>query len=271
MQNISVFIGFDHTQKDAYRTLAYSIREHAGTPEKVFIYPVDHRDLRAKGLFKRPWYVDGPTGNYRDAVDSRPFSTEFSHSRFLVPWLHNKVMHLDENPENRWVIFMDSDFLCLRPIENLVEYRSPEVLDDGLWVVKHNYQPDHILKMAGREQSPNTGGKKLWSSLMLFDMWNFDVDNLSPDVVNNSHGNDLHDFKWHADSDGDLMEIGSLTEGWNFIPGYSDIEKVEPHLLHFTEGLPLHKGYEDGPMAQLWLRYYAEMLSETSRRVGDGL
>ena len=78
-----VFIGFDERQVKAYEVCKQSILDSASGP--VDVYPLNHRDLRQKGLFWREWIVEATTGNLKDAIDGLPFSNQFSHTRFLVP------------------------------------------------------------------------------------------------------------------------------------------------------------------------------------------
>jgi len=68
-------------------------------------------------------------------------STEFTYSRFLVPYLCQY--------EGK-AIFMDCDMLCLGDIKELDEL---EMSQYALRVVKHNHQPTEKLKMDGKIQT----------------------------------------------------------------------------------------------------------------------
>ncbi|MEK9918228.1 MAG: hypothetical protein VW496_02440, partial [Pelagibacteraceae bacterium] len=77
-----IYIGYDEREKDAFEVLVYSIKEHASKP--ITIIPLKQDKLRAAGLYSRLHYVD-ENGQSWDSIDGRPFSTEFSFTRFLVP------------------------------------------------------------------------------------------------------------------------------------------------------------------------------------------
>ena len=91
--------------------------------------------------------------------------------------------------------------------------------------------------------------KKNWSSCMLFNLDHPELDTLTPDYVNTVDGGQLHQFKWLSSDDA----IGSLPKCYNQLIG-EETEKYigNPVFLHYTKGLPIHKGYENGPLAWLW-------------------
>ena len=268
-ENIHVFIGLDDGQVDAYRTCAYSIRTNSGP--NVKIHPLNHRDLRRVGLFKRPWLVD-ENGNWSDAVDARPFSTTFSHTRFLTPSYYD-YLGLNLIEDNRWAVFLDSDMICLEDFNKLVS--DAKATGRPLSVVKHNYMNGDSasgavderkrVKMDGRDQAQYNC--KLWSSLMVFDMWQFDYTDEDLDV-NKDDGRGLHTFDWYRQG---LDGIGSLPEAWNFIPDHSEKNTLTPKMIHYTEGLPLHYGYERCRYGEVFNQYYQGMLTEKARRINDGL
>ena len=66
-----------------------------------------------------------------------------------------------------------------------------------LLLVKFDWQPTEDTKMDNQKQLGYD--KKLWSSLMLFNMKHKDVKNLTSDKVNTMKGLDLHQFKWTSD------------------------------------------------------------------------
>lgn len=258
--NITVFIGYDATQRDAYRTCAHSIRTNSKEP--VAIYPLDHQILRKAGLFNRPWLTK-EDGSVIDIRDGLTFSTTFAFTRFLSP-AYFSYLGLNVDKNNRWLVFVDSDFVFMDDIRNLV--LEAEETGRPLSVVKHNYTPKSSTKFNGNDQSVyNT---KLWSSLMVFDMESFEWDERFD--ANNDTGRDLHTFDWIPAG---VDSLGSLYEGWNFIPDHSEA-KISPYnirAIHFTSGTPLHKGYEDTKYGGVWLSYYQGMLIETAKRVNDGL
>jgi len=256
-ENISVFIGYDSAQDSAYKTCAYSIRKHSG--HGVHIFPLNHKDLRSKGLFNRPWLTK-EDGIKVDVRDGRPFSTDFSHTRFLTPEYFD-YLGLNYDKENRWAIFVDSDFLFLSDVRQMIASlgKNPRPLS----VVKHEYRPKTSVKMDG---APQEGyNYKLWSSLMIFDMYQWDSDEHID--ANMSSGSDLHSFDWYPQG---VDNIGQIPESWNFIPNHSEKNTLTIDAIHYTEGLPVLKGYEDAPKTSLWWRYYQEMLLNEANSILKG-
>src|SRR5436190_8807133 len=104
---IRVFIGYDSRETVAFNVLSHSINVRASQP--VAIAPVMLSQLG--GVFRR---------------ESNPLqSTEFSFSRFLVPYLCGY---------EGWAVFIDCDMLVMDDIANLWKLR------DDRWavqVVKH--------------------------------------------------------------------------------------------------------------------------------------
>ena len=191
--------------------------------------------MRAKGLFSRPWTITAE-GQFIDNVDNKPFSTYFSHTRFLVPHL---ARTLGVGPQ---VLFMDSDMVCLSDLSTLLNTSSSSA---AVSVVKHDFKEEGI-KMDGQVQQ--SYHRKLWSAFMLFDVTNPYTRDLTPDVVNTKSGAFLHQFKWCPDN-----MIGSLPEGWNWIPSHSPRDEAI-HNIHYTRGSPEFPKYTDAPMADVWYR-----------------
>jgi hypothetical protein len=132
------------------------------------IEPLDERRLRHAGLYRREWtYEDG---QYYDTRDRKPFSTEFSFTRFLVPSLC------------QWrgvALFCDCDFLWRTDVAELFALHDPSF---AVQVVKHDHNPSETVKMEGQAQTRYL--RKNWSSLML---WNCDHPSnlmLTPHKVN---------------------------------------------------------------------------------------
>lgn len=251
--HLHVFIGYDEKQDIAYEVCAESIRSTASRP--VSIWKLDHRLLRELKLFEREWLTKGKTGTYEDIGDGRPFSTQFSHSRFCVPAL---AIHLGIPPSD-YVVFVDSDFVFLRDPYEMVE--GLDWKEHAVFVVKHDFNPPEGIKMDGQVQSPYE--KKLWSSLIVFNMNFFVVRELTPEKVNTMTGRDLHQFKWV----GDDSLIGELHRDWNYIPGNSKgfYGLWFPSAVHYTEGVPSMKGYEHTEYAACW-RYYERKVYERKLR-----
>lgn len=239
---IKIYIGHDSREAVASDVCAHSILRRTETP--VDIQYLKHRDLRKEGLFARPWIIDSETGNWRDLIDSRPFSTEFSHTRFLVPCL---MKH------KGWALFMDSDMIFLSDIKRLFS-----LCDDKFAVmcVKHQHKPNpNAIKMDGRQQLSYY--RKNWSSFVMFNCGHEANKYLTAERVNFMKGSDLHAFSWLEDS-----QIGELPITYNYISGVSPKLPPErsnmPDVIHYTEGGPWFEEYRDIPYGGLWTAEYED-------------
>lgn len=183
----------------------------------------------------RSWLVDADTGNWRDLQDGRPFSTEFSHTRFLVPELQKF---------KGWALFMDADMICHKhDISRLVNVRDNKY---AVMVVKHHHDPNQDgSKMDGRAQQKYY--RKNWSSFVLWNCSHPSNRNLTKEKVNFMPGRDLHAFSWLKDE-----EIGSLSYSYNYISGVSPILATNPYFIHYTEGGPWFDECKNVPYADLW-------------------
>lgn len=245
----NVFVGYDDREKEFYDLCQYTLK--TSSEFKVNVYPLNHLELRQKGYFTRPWQVDGITGQYIDLVDNKPFSTQFSHSRFLTP-LIAKEMGLKGK-----VMFVDLDFLFVDDVANLfgeIELRDRK----SIYVVKHEYTPNNSKKMDNKEQVKYD--KKLWSSLMVFDLEHLETEALTKNLINTADGRFLHQFKWLKDDN----SIGFINESWNYIPEHSDkrIHEGDISAIHFTEGAPFMKGYENCAMSEVYYDVKEEFIAE---------
>lgn len=228
METLVYCIGVDHREPDALAVTKYSARQYASKP--LPILELEHGDLRYRQLFDRPWRID-ESGGYWDERDGKPFSVQFSHSRFLTPLVAKESNYKD------WALFTDCDWLWLEDPYKILAEADPT---KTLMVVPHNFNPTNSVKMDGRPQA--TYNRKLWSALML---WNLKSPKLpTVEMVNNADGGYLHRFGWLDDSD-----IGYLSEEWHWVPNYSpttdaalaiaDANKTVPiSAVHFTYGPP---------------------------------
>lgn len=207
---LNVYIGYDSREPEAYEVLRASILKHATMA--VNIQKLDQRMLKHAGLYRRTWRAEG----YQkvDNIDNKPFSTEFSFSRFLVPALMQW---------EGWGLFLDCDQLLLTDIADILHEMDPT---KAVMVCKQNYDPVEGIKMDGMRQEKYF--RKNWSSVMLFNCGHPSNKLLTPDVVNGEPGSWLHGFGWLPDGD-----IGDMHHGWNWI---SKTTKVEPKNVHYTEG-----------------------------------
>jgi hypothetical protein len=170
-------------------------------------------------------------GQKFDSIDGKPFSTEFSFSRFLVPTL---------NQYKGRALFMDSDMFVRSDILEL--WDTCVEGDYPIWCVHHDYAPHDPEKMDGVIQTQY--GMKNWSSFMMFDCGHAGNANLSPWDVSNQTGNWLHTMKWLRREYGSTFafRIGKLNEEWNWLDGHSTFE-IEPKNVHFTTGGPWFDGW----------------------------
>lgn len=236
--DIKIFIGYDQREKTAYDVCKKSI-EH-GTHNKVSIIPLCHKQLRRQNWFCRPWMTNAYNGNMTDLIDGKPFSTEFSHTRFLVPALMKY---------KGWALFMDSDMVFDSNIKELFA-----LCDDkyAVMCVKHNHKPDDGLKMDGVPQTQYY--RKNWSSFILFNCGHHANKRLTPELVNTKSGGWLHSFSWLED-----LHIGDIPKTYNWIESVSPANVI-PKVIHYTDGGPWFDGYKDVAHADVWWKYYKRWL-----------
>ncbi len=217
-----IFVGFDSKEVVAYHVLCQSIIERSSIP--VVFSPIVLDNLQ--GVFTRE----------RNPLQS----TEFSFSRFLVPYLSDY---------RGWSIFMDCDMLARADIAELWALR------DDKWsamCVKHDYVPKVETKFLGQTQTKYE--KKNWSSMILFN--NAKCGALTRDYVNTASGLQLHQFKW---LDGD-DQIGELPVTWNYLVNEYDYRE-DAKLVHFTDGGPYFEDYKDDDYAEEWFAMREKVVS----------
>jgi hypothetical protein len=219
---IRVFIGYDSAEEVAFSVLSYSIHARASKP--VAVAPVKLSQL--SGVFARE----------RNNLQS----TEFSFSRFLVPWMAGF---------EGWALFMDCDMLMREDIARLWEMRDERF---AVQVVKHRHVPKEDTKFLGQTQTKYE--KKNWSSVMLMNCAK--CRKLTPEYVNSASGLELHQFKWLGNDD----LIGEIPRRWNHLVGY-DAPDRDAALVHFTIGGPWFPEYKQSEHADEWFREKESMLS----------
>ena len=230
-----VFIGHDSREEDAFRVCQFSLYDKTTVP--IQVHALKHRELRQLGLFSRPWRITAE-GQYVDERDGKPFSTEFSHLRFLVPALVDLT-----RMRSPWALFCDCDFLWRADVGELLAKADPRF---AVMVVKHFHAPPEGVKMDGMAQTRYS--RKNWSSLILWNLVHPLNRDLTADNVNNETGAWLHSFGWLPDE-----AIGALPIEWNWLVGHSPPD-IDPKAVHFTEGGPWFEKYRDVPYAEEWRR-----------------
>lgn len=242
---IVVYVGFDARESVASEVCKHSILKR--TKSKTNVRFLKHRELRASGVFTRTWVTVGATGEWMDAVDGKPFSTEFSHTRFLVPHLMKY---------KGWALFMDSDMIFLSDIKKLFDLCNDKY---AVMCVKHKHKPQlGAVKMDGREQLGYY--RKNWSSFVLWNCAHPSNAGVTAERVSMMKGADLHAFKWLPDE-----LIGELPTSYNYISGVSPhVHGATPDVIHYTEGGPWFTETPDVPYGDLWLDEYANWQENSS-------
>jgi len=220
--NYNVFIGYDEREDVAAQVCKFSIERRLTPNDKVNIQFLKTSEIK----------------EYNRVV-SEPQSTDFTFSRFWVPYLSNYT---------GYSVFCDCDFLFLDDIGELVHSVDPYA---AVSVVKHpTYQPNGKTKMDNIPQ--HTSLYKNWASLMVFNNEHPRIKYLTPQYLNNVvPGKKLHDFQWVAHEN-----IGSLSLDWNVLDGYYQLDN--PRAIHYTDGGPWFKGYEQTYYSQYWINEYAD-------------
>ncbi len=208
---IPIFIGYDSRERVAANVLIDSLYQKATHP--LSITPLLKNQLVKQGFHNRE--------------KDKNQSTEFSFTRFLVPYLMNF---------EGWAIFMDCDMLCRADIKELWDQRDDNY---SLLCVKHDHIPKESRKFLGEKQLPYP--KKNWSSLMLMNCKKCKV--LTIDYVNNASGLDLHRFNW-LENEKEIGDIKGL--GWNQLITSESLQNfkkknLNPELIHWTLGGPWFK------------------------------
>lgn len=239
---LRVFIGYDSREHVAYEVCKHSMRRHASSP--IDTIKLEHRALRKQKLFDRPWSIEG-NGQYHDTTDGKPFSTEFSHTRFLVPEICRR-----NGMTEGWALFCDCDFLFLTDVAELFDHANKQY---AVMCVKHDYNPEEGVKMDGMVQQ--NYNKKLWSSLVLWNIGHPKNKTMDKTKANHADGSYLHQFSWLDDSD-----IGSIPHSWNYVPSVSPDTNVVK-AVHFSLGGPWLPDYRETEYAKEWYKELEHMNS----------
>lgn len=222
-----VYIGFDPKEERSFDVCAESIRKHWSLP--VDIIPLVQRKLRLAGLYWRTHE------NNIDWIDGKPFSSEFTFTRFLVPQL---------NQYRGWALFCDADMMFRADVNDLFDFADDRY---AVMCVQHRQESNYGTKKMGAVQEGYS--RKNWSSLVLWNCAHPANENLTTADVSQKPGRWLHGFSWLKDD-----EIGALPEEWNWLEGHSS-DWIEPKNVHFTRGAPWMPGYEGVDYADEWRSY----------------
>lgn len=222
---MKIFIGWDSREDIAYQVC----RESLARNSSVFldIKPIKQSEMRERGIYWRE----------HDALAS----TEFSFTRFLVPYLVNY---------EGWAVFMDCDFLWRGDIAELMDYADPQY---AVMCVQHRYEPKETHKMDNRVQHQYP--RKNWSSLMLINCGHRSViQGLHLEDVNKETGMYLHQLQWAG------PHVGALPIAYNYLEGWhTRADCPNPVGVHFTRGGPWFAQWGNVEYAEEWLAVAKEM------------
>ena len=222
------YIGYDSSnlgQELAFEVCRRSLLRYNN---KINIIKLDKKNLMEKNYYLRENDTDG--------------STEFTYTRFLVPFL---------NDYKGKAIFCDSDFIWRCSVENMFK-----LIDDknAVSCVQHEYKDcNSKKKMDGLKQEWYP--RKNWSSLMIFNCEHPDCKNLNILSVATKSPRWLHRMEWT-----DNLNIGVIPKTFNYLLGYY-FDEEEPKAVHLTDGGPWHKDWYqnkipiDKKTEIEWIRY----------------
>lgn len=236
----TVYIGFDKKESVYYDVLRQTIINKSRSVYNIV--PIVQEEVRRSGMY---WRGVSLSEGHRpvDMFDGKPFSTEFSFTRFLVPFL---------NQGSGLALFMDCDMFVRADIGELFD--TFPVSSKALGCVKHKYAPTETIKMDGQVQTVYP--RKNWSSLV---MWNCDHrqhrEFLTVGDVNTKSGSWLHGFNWLDSVD---EYVHGYNEEWNWLDGHSPAA-IEAKCVHFTTGGPAYSNWTgkrqiDAKYADEWHR-----------------
>lgn len=242
-----VWIGYDPNEHDAYLVARHTIHKFASGP--VVVKPLIQLELRHIGLYRRAYTLDAEK-NRIDAFDMKPFSTQFTFTRFLIPFLMAR---------HGWAIYMDCDMIIKDDLYDLWDLRQNKY---AIMCVKHDHAPDEEFKMFGQKQTKYS--RKNWSSMMLINCGHDLHQGLTIDDVNTKPGHWLHNMTWCLED----MEkyIGSLPEQWNWLEGHSSPD-VRPSIVHLTRGGPWIPKWQEVAFGDQWRVYFDEIEQADRERI----
>ena len=229
--NLTVYIGHDPREQEAYDVCHFSLR-YSGFTGKIV-------KLSSKDI---PEFTREREPNQ---------ATDFTYTRFLVPYLNNY---------EGYALFVDCDFLFLNSPGWIFKDIHQEF---AVACCKHpQYIPNSDIKMDGVPQSPMW--RKNWASLMMFNCAHEVNKLLTPEYVNIiMPGKLLHQFCWVPE-----RYLASIPLEWNCLDDYYHFS--EPSAIHYTDGgpwLPLTDPrtthYHDTRYANVW-KYYRDLMKDVA-------
>lgn len=176
-----IFIGYDSRQPLAYTVLHHSIIRHASIPVSITPLVLGQLPITRRGL------------------------TEFTYSRFLVPYLCGF--------EGR-ALFMDIDVAVRADIKGLFDLAASKF---AVMVTPRPPQLRYEL-----------------TSVCLFNCGHPALKALTPEAI--ERASKPHTLTWLPDD-----AVGYLPDEWNHLVGYDPPDTLAAaKLLHYTKGIPAH-------------------------------
>lgn len=248
-----IVIGYDPREREAYEVCKFSIQKYLSKP--ITIVPLIRKTLEDKGIYQRTfsrkavYESNGASSTICiDTVDGKPFSTEFSFSRFFLPRIIDKDRY-------RYVLFCDCDFLFTNDLSFLFDYYSDLFHNKfAIACVQHNQKINSSVKMDGQVQELYF--RKNWSSFVLWDLHHKAHDNLTIEKLNKQSGSWLHSFGWIEDEN----DIQPIPHTYNWIKSKAEWFMVSeqrglsknPIGIHYTEGGPWFAKYQNCDFSNEW-------------------
>lgn len=214
------FIGYDAREHEAAAVAAYSISRRSNVRARIYL--IEHMTMRRLGFFDRPWSV-GHNGQFYDIRDERPFSTAFSHSRFLAFYLARALKCTGP------CMFVDCDWLFLDDPSRILREQKDHPKKIGV-VAREREIKKHSVKMDGMIQQGYE--RKLWSAMFTFMPHEHYAELFSLDKVNHSPGRDLHGFLGAP-----IGAFWGIDPRWHYIPSLDEKPK-DTGGIHFSEFSP---------------------------------
>ena len=224
-KHLNIYIGYDsrHTSVAELnkKCLESSIIFGAGSGETYNQMDKWVPEIKFLDISKIPEYT-------RDYANQ---STEFTYSRFLIPYL--------ENYEG-FSIFLDDDILLTESILPMFYFLD---LEDAVACIQYDFDKYVDTKFNGEKNVSYP--KKLWSSLMIFNNAHEDCKKLTPEIVNTESGKYLHQFEW-------TDKISEIPDWYVFTEGH-DTEETNwrPSAYHYTRGGPWIEGMDTSQIEHL--------------------
>ena len=222
---LNIYIGYDSRHSDlaelCKKCLAHGINWGFGGGDINGSMTKWRPEIKFLDISKIPEYT-------RDYANQ---STEFTYSRFLIPYL--------ENYEG-FSIFLDDDILFDGSILPMFYFMNP---DDAVACIQYDFDKYVDTKFNGEKNVSYP--KKLWSSLMIFNNGHEDCKKLTPEIVNTESGKYLHQFEW-------TDKISEIPDWYVFTEGH-DTEETNwrPSAYHYTRGGPWIEGMDTSQIEQL--------------------